>query len=81
VGWSDRFFTALQAWQVWPHPEQIADALEAAYNADRKAMLGKCVEFARQFDADRLVEDRWVPLLQRLTAEDAGTDGDTIDIG
>ena len=66
VGYTDRFFTALEAYQVWPDPKQIGEALEAALEADREAMRPRCEEFAMQFDAQRLVEDKWVPLLEGL---------------
>lgn len=68
VGWSDRFLTALGSFQVWPDPAQIAEALEAAYLADRASMQNKCVEFAQQFDADRLVEEKWMPFLEELVS-------------
>lgn len=70
VGWSERLFTPLDAYLVFPDPAQIAQALEAAFVADRQAMKQDCVEFARQFDADRLVSERWVPFLASLVEGD-----------
>lgn len=79
VGWTDRFFTPAGSFMVWPDPAQIADALEAAFHADRQAMGPRCVEFARQFDAGQLVAKRWAPLLVRLVAE-GDVDAGTIDL-
>ena len=79
VGWTDLFFTPLEAFAVWPDPRQIADALETAYRADRDAMVDTCVAFAQQFDAACLVSDRWLPFLRDL---EPGTPAlDTVDIG
>lgn len=67
VGTSDRFYTGLDAFQVWPDPEQIAAALRAAHRADREAMADRCVTFARQFDVERVVS-AWLALLEDAAA-------------
>ena len=80
VGWTDRLFTPLHSFFVWPDPAQICDALEAAYQADREGMKNNCVEFARQYDAGRLVSEKWVPFLEEMVGDVAAAP-DTVDIG
>lgn len=79
VGWTDRFYTPLKSFTVWPDPAQICDALEAAYGRDREGMKNDCVEFARQFDAGRLVSEKWIPFLEEM-ALDHNEEPDTVDI-
>jgi len=72
VGWSERLYTPLDAFLVFPDPDQIEKALEEAYRADRHEMKDACVEYARQFDADRLVTEKWIPFLEGLVEGDGG---------
>ena len=75
VGWFERLYTPLNAFLVFPDPAQIARALEAACKADRQVMKGNCVEFASQFDADHLVAEKWVRLLEDLVESDQDRSG------
>lgn len=51
-----------QAWFKIPNVSSIVGALRLAYDADR-GVSDLSVRFARQFDADRVWSDLWVPYL------------------
>jgi glycosyltransferase involved in cell wall biosynthesis len=53
-------------WFCTPMVHSIVQALEAAYERPRLAVSEEAVEFARQYDADRVFDERWVPLLDSL---------------
>lgn len=55
-----------------PHPESILDALERAYQArEDGALRARAREFALKYDADRVLERYWKPVLARLTPREA----------
>jgi glycosyltransferase involved in cell wall biosynthesis len=53
-----------QAWFKVPNVSSIVSALRLAYDADRGVSDG-AVKFARQFDADRVWAESWVPYLAK----------------
>jgi hypothetical protein len=53
------------AWWITPNIGQIEDALEAAY-AHGRTRSEKAVEFAQQYDADRVWDAYWRPALKAL---------------
>ena len=64
--WKDRH----EAWWKLPRPEMINGALEFAYLSARKndKRRVRCAEWGRQFDADAIVADCWVPWLKEVEA-------------
>ena len=52
------------AWWMVPTVQSTLDALEAAYAAPR-GTSAKAVEFAKEYDADRVFAEHWVPILER----------------
>jgi len=52
------------AWWMVPTVQSTLDALEAAYEAPR-GISAKAVEFAAQYDADRVFAEHWAPILDR----------------
>ena len=73
AGWKARvltkWFTPLVAHQVIPDPVSIAECMERAYEADR-AKLGKVGrEFAMGYTWDKLVAEKWAPLLKQIAEE------------
>jgi hypothetical protein len=54
----------LSAWMQIPLMSSILNALELAYTADRGTST-VCVDFAAQFDVDRVWEHYWMPVLER----------------
>lgn len=55
------------AWWQRPNVEAIVDTLERAY-AEAEGMADQAVEFAQLYDADRVFNEQWLPLLGRLVA-------------
>jgi glycosyltransferase involved in cell wall biosynthesis len=49
-----------------PSIPSILEALEEAYNADLVELQAKAIEFAGQYDADRVFDQFWSPFLQTL---------------
>lgn len=68
-----KWWTPLAAYQWFPHPEAILDRLEQAYNArDVQSIRDRAWEGAKRYDADRVAEKYWKPVLaeiEQLTAE------------
>jgi len=64
--WKDRH----QAWWKLPDPAHITAALRLALSSARKgeARRVKAAEWGRQFDADAIVADCWVPWLKEAEA-------------
>ena len=64
--WKDRH----QAWWKLPDPAHITAALRLALSSARKgeARRVKAAEWGRQFDADLIVADCWVPWLKEAEA-------------
>lgn len=52
-----------KAWWMIPLIDSVVNALEMAYNEPR-GTDDACVEFARQFDADKVFEEKWIPYLK-----------------
>ncbi len=66
-------WTPLQTWQWRVRPEMVAEALERAYSAaqvsgSREAATRKARTRALDYDADRVAEKYWKPLLAQLEA-------------
>lgn len=62
---AEKTWTPLGAYQFTPHIGAITDRLEEAYNS--RAILGpKCRAGAERYDADRVTQEYWLPLLERL---------------
>jgi glycosyltransferase involved in cell wall biosynthesis len=59
--WIDRY----RAWWQRPNVESIVDALEHAYS-EAAGLADRAVEFAAGYDADRVFNERWMPVLERL---------------
>jgi len=56
------------AWFFTPSVTEIVAALEAAYVAPRGASQ-KAIDFAAQYEANRVYEDYWVPIMEQIGAE------------
>lgn len=64
---AEPMFTPLGAWQYLPRSIAIAERMEAAYqmrgnNDYRKRAVGG----AQQYDADKITETKWLPILARI---------------
>jgi glycosyltransferase involved in cell wall biosynthesis len=72
AGWKvgyDRVWTPMRAWQAWPDVEQVVESLEACFalaEEDRRELGARAREHALAFDADRVVEEHWVPALAEI---------------
>lgn len=71
AGWlvsGDRWWDALQdSFSIIPSIGSIANALEAAYESRGDAKLSAAaVEFAQEYDADRVTVEYWEPVLEAL---------------
>jgi glycosyltransferase involved in cell wall biosynthesis len=56
------------AWFNVPHVQGIADALEQAYQRGKKA-FPDTLAFAKQYDADKVFDELWKPLIAKLSAK------------
>jgi glycosyltransferase involved in cell wall biosynthesis len=61
-----RTWTALGSYQWTPRPEAIAECLEAAYGADLAVKGALARDAALDYDADRLAEECWRPVLDDI---------------
>ncbi len=70
AGWkvpvARKFWTPLNAFQFLPFIPGIADALEAAYTADRVSMGKVAREFAMDYRWKKIINEGWKPFLERL---------------
>ena len=66
VEWSEKWFTPLAAYQFFPKVESIVIALELCYKSDKEKMKKEAVEFAKQYDVDKVVKDYFVPFLESI---------------
>ena len=71
AGWlveGDRWWDALQAsFAIMPSIGSIEAALESAYEArEDQELRARAVEFAQTYDADRVTELYWKPVLEKL---------------
>ena len=55
-----------QCWFNVPNVQAIADALEQAYQRGRKE-FPDTIAFAKQYDADKVYEESWQPLIKKLS--------------
>ena len=73
AGWKAKvlakWFTPLVAHQVIPDPQSIAECLERAYEADRGKLAKVGREFALGYSWDKLVAQKWAPLLKQIAEE------------
>lgn len=53
---------------ICPYTLDVIAKLEEAFNADREAMADQAVQFAAQYDADRVFQSHWLPFLAELEA-------------
>lgn len=64
---AEPIFTPLAAWQYEPHSGAIAEKMEAAYqmrgNMDYRK---RAADGAKPYDADKIVEKYWLPILGRI---------------
>ena len=56
------------AWFNVPNVQGIADALEQAYQRGRKD-FPDTVAFAKKYDADKIFDENWKPLIEKLIAK------------
>lgn len=64
---AERWHTPLGAYQWWPRIDAIYEQMEAAYQAkDRPQRSVIAVEKAQEYDADRVTETYWSPVLAEL---------------
>jgi glycosyltransferase involved in cell wall biosynthesis len=54
-----------RSWFFTPRVEEIVSALEAAYAAPREPSE-KAIDFMRQYDADRVFDEHWRPVMEKL---------------
>jgi glycosyltransferase involved in cell wall biosynthesis len=53
------------AWYSVPSIKSIVDALEMAYNERSAEKSEKSIEFAKDFDVEKVWQEKWLPLLKR----------------
>lgn len=53
------------AWYSVPSIKSIVDALEVAYNERSAEKSQKSIEFAKDFDVEKVWQEKWLPLLKR----------------
>lgn len=58
---------AQKSWFFTPHVASIIDALNAAYAAPRDASA-EAIAFAAEYDADKVYDEAWKPLIKRIAA-------------
>ena len=56
---------AQMAWYSIPVIGSIVEALEMAYNAKTGEKFQKSIEFASQFDFEKIWKEKWIPLLKQ----------------
>lgn len=72
AGWKvgyERYWTDQSSWQARPHLEELVESLEAAYAmpaAERARLSAKAREHALGYDADRVLQEHWLPALAQL---------------
>jgi glycosyltransferase involved in cell wall biosynthesis len=72
AGWKvgyDRVRTPMRSWQAWPELDEIVESLEACYALDaagRAALSTRAREHALGYDADRVLEEHWLPALAEI---------------
>ena len=72
AGWKcgfDRVRTPMRAWQAWPNVEEVVESLEECYGLPEQARSELSVqarEHALQYDADRVLEEHWLPALEEV---------------
>lgn len=49
-----------------PDPEDIANKLELIYRKGSHTFRDACVDFAKQFEWKKIIEEQWIPTLQKL---------------
>ena len=59
----------MRAWQAWPNVEEVVESLEACYGLseqDRLELSERARAHALQYDADRVLEEHWLPALEEI---------------
>ncbi len=60
------------SWFFMPFVPSIMAGLEAAYEArGDQECSDKCVEFASQYDADKVLLDYWLPVLEKMSPQES----------
>ncbi len=52
-----------------PDPEEIANKIELIYRKGSTKYRDACVEFAQKFDWGKIIEEKWIPTLQKVEEE------------
>lgn len=60
---------AQHAFYLIPFIDSIVEALEAAYVADLDELEVKALAKAAEYDADRVFDEHWLPLIEQMVAE------------
>jgi glycosyltransferase involved in cell wall biosynthesis len=72
AGWKvgyDRVWTPMRAWQAWPDVEELVESLEQCYalsEQDRRELGARAREHALLYDADRVLDEHWLPALEEI---------------
>jgi glycosyltransferase involved in cell wall biosynthesis len=72
AGWRvgyDRVWTPMRAWQAWPDVEELVASLDACYalaEAERRELAARARDHALRYDADRVLEEHWLPALGEI---------------
>jgi D-inositol-3-phosphate glycosyltransferase len=72
AGWKvgyERHWTDQNSWQARPRVEEIVEALEESYALDRgsrRDLQRRAREHSLQYDADRVMDEHWLPALEEI---------------
>jgi hypothetical protein len=59
----------MRAWQAWPNVEELVESLEQCYalpDEVRRELSAQAREHALLYDADRVLEEHWLPALEEV---------------
>lgn len=77
AGWlvnGQKFWDAnSRSWYQTPNVDELAQALESAYESDLEDLSKKAIRFAQQYDADWVYDRHWKPYLTTLDTRPAPT--------
>jgi glycosyltransferase involved in cell wall biosynthesis len=72
AGWKvgfDRVRTPMRAWQAWPRVDEVVAALEECLELsgnERRELSTRAREHAVEYDADRVLDEHWLPALAEI---------------